>query len=135
MKGPRQCTNKKGWGKRKRRVEKSREQEREKSRIVSRKERMQGLEENNSAIFCKQCVIFFAENSGDSTDQKSRQKASSKLCQYKKKKVSYSPAHKSQLDVIFLRQYLNDKVIYKILRNKSSKRCQNFIKFKTMERL
>ena len=53
MKGPRSCTNKKGWGKRKRRVEKSTEQERERSRIVSRKERMQGLEENNSAIFCK----------------------------------------------------------------------------------
>lgn len=54
--------------------------EREKSRIVSRKERVQGLEENNSAIFCKQCVIFYAENSGYSTDQKSRQRASSKLC-------------------------------------------------------
>lgn len=44
------------------------------------------------------------------------------------KKVNYIPIYKSQLEnVIFKILFKWLKVIYKILRNKSRKRCQNFI--------
>lgn len=76
--------------------------EKERSREGGRKERIQGLEENNSIIFCKQCVIFYAENSGDSADQNLETKSKFRMfAEHKintKKSITFLHTNHKQLE-------------------------------------